>query len=135
MSEWAGRDMKLKDENLTILLSALKSVMEWLHSIARGGILLQEPSKRSLRIFNKEECSSLSVSARGFLMDLEQQGILTSELREHIIHHALELGFSSIDLSLIQGITLVALAQQVKREETLDRMVLYSVSYDQNLIH
>ena len=66
----------------------------------------------SLRIYGDDEQVRLGVECRGFLLFLENSGILDSECREMIVERALALGETEIELENLKVIVLMVLWQQ-----------------------
>lgn len=66
----------------------------------------------SLRIYGEDEQVRLGVECRGFLLFLENAGILDSECREMIVERALALGETEIELENLKVIVLMVLWQQ-----------------------
>ncbi|MBP6801944.1 MULTISPECIES: DUF494 domain-containing protein [Zoogloea] len=66
----------------------------------------------SLRIYGEDEQVRLGVECRGFLLFLENAGILDSECREIIVERALALGETEIELENLKVIVLMVLWQQ-----------------------
>lgn len=66
----------------------------------------------SLRIYGDDEQVRLGVECRGFLLFLENAGILDSECREMIVERALALGETEIELENLKVIVLMVLWQQ-----------------------
>jgi len=61
------------------------------------------------RIFSPLECERLDIHARGFILYLENKGILDFQLREMVIDQALALETRSIDLEQMQWVVLMVL--------------------------
>ena len=66
----------------------------------------------SLRIYADDELIRLGVECRGFLLFLENAGILDAECREMIVERALALGETEIELDNLKVIVLMVLWQQ-----------------------
>ncbi|MDY0036491.1 MAG: DUF494 domain-containing protein [Zoogloea oleivorans] len=66
----------------------------------------------SLRIYGEDEQVRLGVECRGFLLFLENAGILDSECREISVERALALGETEIELENLKVIVLMVLWQQ-----------------------
>ena len=66
----------------------------------------------SLRIYSDDEQIRLGMECRGFLLFLENAGILDSECREMIVERALALGETEIELENLKVIVLMVLWQQ-----------------------
>lgn len=106
-------------------MQTIQDAMQWLTGLTAEQIEgLNSPDKTSLRIFTEEECESLSLPCRRFLLSLEQQGIVDAALRERIIYHAMELQVKNMDLYVIEGITRIILSRRPNSDDALTRMEL-----------
>jgi len=63
---------------------AIDRALDWLDGLAlrREAAGDEAPTERSIRVFNREECARLGSEGRGYLMYLEQIGILSPMHRE-----------------------------------------------------
>ncbi len=71
----------------------------------------------SYRIYVAPELAQLDVECRGFLLLLEQTGILDSETRELVIDRVMALETDGIDLHQLKWIILMVLFNQPGQEE------------------
>ncbi|MDE0856148.1 MAG: DUF494 domain-containing protein, partial [Nevskia sp.] len=81
----------------------------------------------ALRIYAVQEQERLSAECRGFLLYLEQLGILNSESRELVIERLLALE-EEVDLERVKWVCLLVLINQPGEEEAavhLEDMVYY----------
>ncbi len=69
-----------------------------------------------MRIYTSEECEKLDLEARGFLMFLEQAGVLDHYTREMVIDRIMALGEDEIDLDQLKWVVLMVLFNQPGRE-------------------
>lgn len=72
---------------------------------------------RSFRIYTAQECAKLDVECRGFLLFLEQAGVLSAETRELVIDRVMVLGAEDIDLAQLKWIILMVLFNHPNQEE------------------
>jgi Smg protein len=94
---------------------------EWLESLAEQhpiGVL----SMPSFRVFSPQEKSKLDTECRGFLMFLEQSGILTSTNRELVIDRLMALHEDPITLENLKWVVLMILFSQPSEEDAYARM-------------
>ncbi|MGQ0528255.1 MAG: DUF494 family protein [Panacagrimonas sp.] len=75
----------------------------------------------SLRLFAKEEMSRLSTECRGFLLYLEQLGILESSAREVVIDRLMAIE-DEIDLDRVKWVCLLVLVNQPQGEEAFEHL-------------
>ncbi len=70
----------------------------------------------AIRIFSAEEVRRLDVECRGFLVFLEQVGVLDARTRELIIDQAMALETDSVDLEQLKWVALMVLLNQPGNE-------------------
>ncbi len=97
----------------------ISKAFEWLE----GLVELQDfPEKlslintTSLRIYTGEETEKMDLDARGFLMFLEQTGVLDHNTREMVIDRVMALDEDDIDIEQLKWVTLMVLFNQPGRE-------------------
>jgi Smg protein len=93
----------------------ISEALEWLSGLRQSSdgvppTRMAHPG--SVRIFCEEEMLLLGVECRGFLLFLENAGILNAECRELVIERALALGDPEIELDNLKVIVLMVLWQQ-----------------------
>ena len=126
----------MQKKEALMLLQMIQEATQWLMGLTEPEVSgLQTPERQSLRVFTEDECESLSLSARRFLLALEQQGIVDAALRERIIHHAMQLQVKNVDLNVVEGITRIILSRQPEGTEALKRMELLIAKTDSLTVH
>ena len=86
---------------------------DWLEGLAsQQEIELGSIGQASLRIYTEEECKRLDLKARGFLLFLEQIGILKPKTRELIIDRIMALDSEEFDLEQLKWVVLMVLFNQ-----------------------
>jgi len=90
----------------------------WLEglSIARESSFDAPLSSRAVRIFSTLECDKMDVECRGFLIFLEQTGVLDAVTRELVIDRAMALESEEIDLQQLKWVILMVLFNQPGQE-------------------
>jgi Smg protein len=78
-------------------------------------MLLNE--ERSFRVYTDQEFSRLDMECRGFLLFLEQAGVLGSETRELVIDRVMALETDDIDLTQLKWVILMVLFNHPGQEE------------------
>ncbi|MGH8541940.1 MAG: DUF494 family protein [Stenotrophobium sp.] len=81
----------------------------------------------ALRLYTREEHDRLSTECRGFLLYLEQLGILTADSRELVIDRLMAIN-EEIDLERVKWVCLLVMINQPEAEEAflqLEDMVYY----------
>lgn len=101
----------------------------WLDGLAetRQLPLIFGPSG-ALRLYAREELARLSAECRGFLLYLEQLGILTMHAREMVIDRLMALN-EDVDLERVKWVCLLVLMNEPESEEAfahVEEMVYYS---------
>lgn len=70
----------------------------------------------SMRFYCEQEILRLDVQCRGYLLFLEQVGVLDAETREVVIERVMALGSDEIDLEQMKWVVLMVLFYQPGRE-------------------
>jgi Smg protein len=77
------------------------------------------PGVPSVRIFTPQELDRLDLECRGFLLFLEQVGVLDQATRELVIDRVMALGTEEIDLEQLKWVILMVLFNQPGQEAAL----------------
>ena len=95
----------------------------WLEDLAadpsRAG---PAPGARAIRVFGALEQTRLDTDCRGFLVHLENVGILSPEQRELVIDRLMALEGDDIDLEKLKSVVLMVLFSQPGQETAFARM-------------
>lgn len=96
--------------------------LDWLDGLTR----MQESANTNsthesyaIRHYTPEECNVISVEGRGFLLYLEQLGILDPMTREMVIDRLTALDPREVDLGRIKWVVLIALFGQPDKKSAL----------------
>lgn len=83
----------------------------WLDGASDSPILTaaNPPKPSSFRLYTDEEQAVLDIEARGFLLQLEEIGVLSSTTRETVIERALALDHQDMDLDDIKWVVMLVL--------------------------
>jgi Smg protein len=126
----SGKQVDLNDELVAagFPIESISEAFAWLDGLAeqRQLPLVFAPSG-ALRIYAREEMSRLPVECRGFLMYLEQLGILDANRRELVIDRLMALR-EDIDLERVKWVCLLVLMNQPDAEDAythLEELVYY----------
>lgn len=92
--------------------------IDWLEGLAtRKGVLdTSELRSRSIRVYSDLENEKLDVECKGFLLFLEQSGVLDSEDRELVIDRAMALETEAIELQQLKWVVLMVLFNRPGKE-------------------
>ncbi|GEM_PF-7107182 len=126
----------MQKKEALMIVQMIQEAVKWLMGLTEPEISgLKTPKNRSFRIFSEDECESLSLPSRRFLLSLEQQGILTAILRERVIHHIMELNVKNVDLYVVEGITRIVLSRQPEGVEAVRQMDLLIMEMADQTVH
>ena len=96
----------------------IHKAFRWLDGLAESRELPAEGAPdRAVRVFADVELGRLDVECRGFLLFLEQAGILTPASRELAIDRLMALDDEEIDLDTLKWVVLMILFSQPGQEE------------------
>jgi Smg protein len=90
----------------------IDDALSWLAGVVRGPQRMVEPlprSGRALRAYAPRELAKLDAGCRGFLLQLEQQGLLDPRTREHVIERALAVAEGPLGLEELKLVVLMVL--------------------------
>lgn len=98
--------------------------LEWLDGLAERGTdsAWAAPKDRTIRVFNDEERIRLDAACRGYIMYLENIGILPPAQRELVIDRVMALGDDEVDVDQIKWVVLMVLFSQPGQETAYARM-------------
>jgi Smg protein len=100
----------------------VERALDWLADLAgersRPDIELTQPS---LRVFSEDEVDRISTGCRGYLLQLESQGILSPLQREIVIDRLVALD-DDIDIDRLKWLVLMVLSSQPGQEQACARM-------------
>lgn len=101
----------------------IEHALEWLDGLD-GDADDEEnaPNHRSIRIFNQREQRRLDIECRGYIIYLEQIGILSTSQRELVLDRIMALGARDIDIEDIKWVVLMVLFTQPGQEAAYARM-------------
>lgn len=97
----------------------INRAFEWLDGlVARQAISLIAVNEGcSFRIYSDQEAAWLDLECQGFLLFLEQAGVLNSDTRELVIDRVMALENDDMDLTQLKWIILMVLFNQPGQEE------------------
>lgn len=98
--------------------------LDWLEELAATDSLpfTNNPAKRSMRVYNMRELARLDADCRGYLLYLEQIGILSSVQRELVLDRLMALDAIDIDVDQVKWVVLMVLFSQPGEESAFSRM-------------
>jgi Smg protein len=91
----------------------VQSAFHWLDNLflPKRGSKKKRPlvQSRSVRVFSSDEMDHLDTECRGFLLFLEQIGVIDEESREHLIERLMTLDADVVCLEQIKWVTLLVI--------------------------
>src|SRR3990167_1854314 len=96
--------------------------LDWLTGLSHTQETAQiwpQSTTHAIRSYAPEECECFSVEGRGFLLYLEQLGILDPVTREVVIDRLMALDYREVDLGRIKWVVLIALFNQPDKKAAL----------------
>lgn len=91
----------------------INQAFEWLEDLAVQPHQVHAPqTENALRVYSDIESERLDAESRGFVLFLEQMGILTPEARERVIDRAMALDTDDFDLNQLKWVVLMVLFNQ-----------------------
>jgi len=97
----------------------VNKAFDWLESMTVVSEDSPEENKQAgfaLRLYNKPEMDRLDMSCRGYILFLEQVGVLDAATREVVIERVMALDTDEIDLEQMKWVVLMVLFYQPGRE-------------------
>ncbi len=97
----------------------IRKAFDWLDALAKSRDLPDGPMAGSgaIRLYTDREIGKLDTECRGFLLFLEQAGVIAPASRELIIDRLMALDEEEADLDLVKWVTLMVLYNQPGQEE------------------
>lgn len=103
----------------------VERALDWLADLA-GERSRPDMSSRALRVFSESELERISTACRGYLLQLEQEGILSPLQREIVIDRLIALETDKysdeIDIDRLKWLVLMVLSSQPGQEQACARM-------------
>lgn len=115
----------------------IRKAFEWLDGLADTRTLPTTPSggARSVRIYSEPEQARLDTETRGFLLYLEQAGILNADSRELVLDRILALDDQDVDLDTVKWVILMVLFNRPGEEEAYTWMENLMFDTPTHLVH
>jgi Smg protein len=119
-----GRDaLKQELEQAGYPEADIERALVWLESLASDpDRALNEGTARAVRVFSGQEQVRLDTDVRGYLLHLENLGILSAAQREVVIDRLLALEADDIDIEQLKWVVLMVLFSQPGQENAYQRM-------------
>jgi Smg protein len=115
--------LKLELERAGFPSTEVERALCWLEELAADPDRLHPaPTTRAIRVFAALEQARLDTDCRGYLVHLEQVGILSPTQRELVIDRLMALDGDEIDIEKLKWVVLMVLFSQPGQETAFSRM-------------
>lgn len=113
-------------ESAGFVLPTINRAIGWLANLSHDNEegKITSPKTNSFRVFTDDELHLFGEDCIAFLIELEEQSILTPEVREIVIQQVIELQSEGVDLSLVKWVALMVLFNYPNQEDALSSMEL-----------
>src|SRR5882672_2991987 len=116
------RDLKEDLERAGFGDLEIDRALEWLDGLNTTEVTSAAPRAAAIRIFDGIETERLDARARGYLLQLEQIGILQPAQRELVIDRLLALDNEEIDVEQTKWVVMMVLFSQPGQQEAYAQM-------------
>jgi Smg protein len=101
----------------------VERALGWLEDLATNPVRTEiDSTVRAVRIFDALEQTRLDTDCRGYIVHLEQIGILSPTQRERVIDRLMALDGDEIDIEKLKWVALMVLFSQPGEETAFSRM-------------
>ena len=97
-------------------LDEIDRAFNWMEGLASAPSAVSTQAKRSIRMFSEAEMNRLDTECRGFILYLEQMGVLTPTSRELAIDRAMALENEYFDIDQMKWVIMMVLFNQPGEE-------------------
>jgi Smg protein len=124
LAEVPGRETLAEDlERAGFGRHNVERALDWLADLAGERSRPEIGShQRALRVFSGEELERISTGCRGYLLELEREGILSPLQREIVIDRLVALDSDEVDIDRLKWLVLMVLSSQPGQEQACARM-------------
>ena len=111
--------------------------LDWLEELAASEAepFTNKPARRSVRVFSVRELARLDTECRGYMIYLEQIGILSPVQREVVLERLMALDTPDIDVDQVKWVVLMVLFSQPGQESAFSRMEDLVFEDDAGAVH
>jgi Smg protein len=114
--------LKAELEGAGFRSAQVEDALCWLDGLAADERPISAPAPRAIRVFDERECVRLDAECRGYILYLENAGILDATRRELVLDRLLALDSDTIELEQVKWVVLLVLFSQPEQELSLLRM-------------
>jgi len=94
----------------------IDQAFNWMEGLTRDHAPATLQAERSTRLFSSREMERLDTECRGFILFLEQMGVLSPDARELAIDRAMALESEDLDLDQMKWVVMMVLFNQPGEE-------------------
>ena len=102
--------------------SGIERALQWLEDLSSEAPPVGDAQARSFRVFSGYEQARLAADVRGYILQLENIGILSKQQRELVIDRLLALEAEGIDIEQVKWVVLMVLFSQPGQQQAYQRM-------------
>lgn len=102
--------------------SDVERALQWIDGLASSDASAGSETARAIRVFSGHELVRLDTDCRGYLLHLENIGILSGAQREVVIDRLMALETGEIDIEQVKWVVLMVLFAQPGQEQAYARM-------------
>jgi Smg protein len=113
----------------------IEGALDWLEGLNSADARTSAPQSQAIRVFDKSEQQRLDASARGYLLHLEQIGILPPLERELVIDRLLALDDEEVDIDQVKWVVMMVLFSQPGQKEAYAQMEGLVLAEDPAWLH
>ncbi len=134
-------NLKLELEQAGFPGHEIDQAFSWLGSLSvseevASELALREPATDAIRVYPNEESSVFPTECQGFMLHLEQLGILTPVSREQVIDRVLDLAAGEmVDLDQLKWVILMVLFSHSGDKAAFAELEEMMYSYDAEMLH
>ncbi len=114
-NERSGLQLKLLEAGFDH--DEIEHAFGWLEGVLEQGAVNGPERDQAFRVYSDDEQMVLDIEARGFLMQLEQIGVLSPATRETVVERAMALGEEEIDADRLKWVVLLVLFAKPGEEQ------------------
>jgi len=115
--------LKLELDKAGFAEGDIERALEWLDGLSGEQLgQVAQATARAVRVFNSQENLRLDTDVRGYLMYLENVGILSMAQREVVIDRLMALEADEIDIEQVKWVVLMVLFSQPGQESAYAQM-------------
>jgi len=115
-------ELKLELERAGFHNREIDRALDWLDGLNATGAVSSAPQNNAFRVFDSAELERLDAQSRGYLLHLEQIGILQPIQRELVIDRLLALDNDEIDVEQTKWVVMMVLFSQPSQKEAYAQM-------------